>query len=103
MEFVFEAIDLHHLDIAMWDIVHSHSMPGLSLLPSYSPFSIHPIRNCIDVGAFLVRTAIAMKAGFRDRTFVADATYFEDIVRAGTEAGVGLTVGKIEKTLMVHN
>ena len=103
VEFVFEAIDLHHLDVALWDIVHSHSMPGVSSLPSYSPFSIHPIRYCIDVGAFLVRTTIAKKTGFRDKTPAGDATYFEDIVRSGTEAGMGLTVGKIEKTLMVHN
>jgi glycosyltransferase involved in cell wall biosynthesis len=103
VEFVFEAIDLHHLDIAMWDIVHSHSKPGLSPLPSYSPFSISPVRYCVDIGAFLVRTSMAKKAGFRARTLDADATYFEDLVRAGTATGVRVAIGKIEKTLMVHN
>jgi hypothetical protein len=101
VEFVFEAIDLHDLDIVTWDMVHSHSRPGFWPHPAYWPFSTCPIKGGIDIGAFLVRTSCAKSVGFRDTAFAGDATYFEDLLTAGS--GTGVKIGKVEKTLMVHN
>jgi glycosyltransferase involved in cell wall biosynthesis len=97
-EFMFEAIDRQGLDLVFCDIVHSHVNPGESTQPSYSFFRTRPFRLCIDIGCFIARSALAKKVGFRDRSFEGDATYFEGLLKTGR-----VTVGKVDKVLMVHN
>ena len=99
-EFVFEAVARHDLDVALWNFVHSHNRPGGLNLKSYSPFDVYPARLMCDIGSVLVRTELAKKVGFADRSHDADATYLEDLLAL---PGVSLRIGKIEKTLMVHN
>jgi glycosyltransferase involved in cell wall biosynthesis len=99
VEFALQAAGERDLDLVMWDMVHSHARPKPWYRRSYSAFSIFPMRNRADVGAFMVRTAIARAVGFRDKSHDGDATYLEDIMQSRP----GLRIGKIEKTLLMHN
>ena len=90
VEFMFEAIDKHGLDIAFCDMIHSYT---------YGLLRTRPFRNYIDVGCFIAKTAAAKSVGFRDKSFTGDATYFEDLL-SNLPAPV---VGKVAKVLMVHN
>ena len=90
VEFMFEAIDKHALDIALCDMVHSYT---------YGLLRTRPLRNYIDMGCFIARTKAAKKVGFRDKTFSGDATYFEDLL----DQHPAPVVGKVRKVLMVHN
>ena len=100
MEYIAEAIAAEDPDVVMFDMVHSHENPGLRRAPSYSYFPTEYSRNNIDIGAAVVRTELARRAGFRDKGFAGDATYFEDIARA---KGSPLRVAKIPRVLFVHN
>lgn len=100
VEFAFDVIDANGLDLAMWDFVHSHSNPGGTGLPAYSPFSVYPFPLRIDIGSFMVKSALAKQVGFRDKSHDGDASYLQDILE---RSGPSLRMGKIEKTLMVHN
>src|SRR5215831_10527422 len=90
VEFMFEAIDKHALDIALCDMVHSYT---------YGLLRTRPLRNYIDMGCFIARTEAAKKVGFRDKTFSGDATYFEDLL----DQQLPPALGKVCKVLMVHN
>jgi glycosyltransferase involved in cell wall biosynthesis len=87
-------------DVILFDMVHSHDQPGGRPQPSYSLFQTHLSRRSIDMGAAVVRTGLAKAAGFRDTTHDGDATYFEDVLRAG---GPGIKVHKLDRVLFVHN
>jgi glycosyltransferase involved in cell wall biosynthesis len=100
LEFVFEAIERLQLDIALWDMVHSYHRPGRISLRCYQAFRVYPVRWMVDIGAFVVRTELARRAGFPDKTHNGDATYLEALLAL---PGEPLRVGKIEKTLTVHN
>ena len=99
VEFMFEAIDRYGLDVVLCDMVHSHDNPGSTIQPSYGFFCTRPFRNYVDMACFLARASLAKKVGFRDRSFSADATYFEDLLHT---SGL-VVVGKVDKILMVHN
>lgn len=90
VEFMFEAIDRHDLDVVFCNMVHSYG---------YTFFRTRPFRYSIDVGCFIAKTDAAKKVGFRDRSYTADATYFEDLMNASET----VVVGKVDKVLMVHN
>ncbi len=100
VEFAFDAVDGEHLDLVLWNMVHSHSKAGQTQNPSYTPFQCYPLQNRIDIGSFFVRTTIARAIGFNDRTHDADAVYFNELLHRSERA---IRIGKIEKTLMVHN
>lgn len=87
-------------DVVMFDMIHSHHHPGGRPLRSYSFFRTQYQRQDIDIGAAAVRTSLARKAGFRDKTFEGDATYFEDVARA---CDGPLKIAKIPQVLFVHN
>ena len=90
VEFMFEAIDTHNLDIAFCDMIHSYT---------YGLLRTRPFRNYINSGCFIAKTDAAKSVGFRDKSFSGDATYFEDLLNyLPTPA-----VGKVRKVLMVHN
>jgi len=99
VEFMFEAIDRHGLDVVLCDMVHSHLNPGLSVQPSYGFFRTRPFRYYLDIGCFIARSDAAKKVGFRDKTFNGDATYFEDLLKVSET----VVLGKVDKVLMVHN
>lgn len=101
VEYAFDAMERHALDVVLWDMVHSHPNAGGMKVPAYAPFVTYPLRRRIDIGAFMVRTALAKAAGFKDRSHDADASYFEAVLRA--RPGAPLNVGKIRRTLMTHN
>lgn len=100
LEYLNEAIDKTQADVVIYDMIHSHPRPGGRQLPSYSYFQTGYSRLCIDIGAAVVRAELARAAGFRDRSHDGDATYFEDVTRAG---GGKISVCKIPRVLFVHN
>lgn len=88
-------------DVVMFDMVHSHHHPGGRRVPSYSFFKTDYARGSIDMSAAVVRADLAVRAGFRDKSFAGDATYFEDVAKA-CPAGRP-RIAKIRQVLFVHN
>jgi hypothetical protein len=87
-------------DIVIFDMVHSHSNPGGRALPAYSFFETQFERFSLDVSAAIVRSELASKVGFKDKSHDGDQTYFADIARfRGGELGIV----KIHRILFVHN
>lgn len=101
IEFVNEVFIVHRPDVVIFDMVHSHDLPGKRNLPAYSFFETSFKRNSIDMSAAIVKSYLAEKAGFRDKTFAGDATYFEDVVKA--KYPESLSFAKIRRILFVHN
>jgi len=66
-------------DVLIFDMVHSHSNPGNRKSLSYSYFKVQYERNRIDIGAAIVSTSLARMAGFQDKSYSADASYFEEV------------------------
>jgi len=86
-------------DIVMFDMVHSYRIKADGRdLPPYHLHQTELARQRIDVGAAVVRTELARRVGFRDKSSEGDATYFEDLARLP-----GLTVAKVNSILFVHN
>lgn len=90
-------------DVLIFDMVHSHQGPGKKKTPSYSYFNVSFKRKYIDMGAAFISTELARKAGFNDKSYEADATYFEAIIKAKKQLGQKLVVSKIPRVLFVHN
>ena len=90
-------------DVLMFDMVHSHKNPGKQKKPSYSYFKVSFQRKYIDMGAAIVSTELAQKAGFDDKSYAADASYFEAVSKAKKQSGKKLAVLKIPRVLLVHN
>lgn len=105
LEFIDIAIQNsdHKPDVIMFDMVHSHENAGETKAPSYSFFKVSYKRNFIDMGAAVVETSLAQRAGFSDKSFAADATYFENVLNKKIESGSRLIVTKIPRVLLVHN
>ncbi|WP_277182307.1 glycosyltransferase family A protein [Caballeronia sp. BR00000012568055] len=86
-------------ELVVCDMLHSHTHPGGRAQAPYRYFETQPVRRSIDIGCFIVKTEIAKRTGFRDKTFDGDATYVEDLLATG-----GITHWrKIEQALLVHN
>lgn len=101
VEFLCEPLVEHQLDAVIFDMVHSHNLPGMKNLPAYSFFETSLERNSIDMSAAIVKSDLAKKVGFRDKTFAGDATYFEDLISA--KLPESLQYAKIHRVLFVHN
>ena len=86
-------------DVVLFDMVHSHNRPGGRDLPPYSYFETDYRRGSIDVSSAIVRTKMAKKVGFQDKSHDGDATYFEDILKSCEP----LSVLKLSQILFVHN
>ena len=99
-EFVFEAVERGGLDMVLWDLVHSYSSPGRRTLRCYTPFRVFPAKYMIDIAAVMVRTVLAKRVGFVDRSHSGDASYVEQILALDDTR---IRIGKVEKTLVVHN
>tara|TARA_B100001996_G_scaffold256712_1_gene199507 strand:+ start:1073 stop:1702 length:630 start_codon:yes stop_codon:yes gene_type:complete len=88
-------------DVIIYDMIHSHQNPGGRDLPSYSYFKVEYKKNSIDISSAVVKSDLAKKAGFRDKTYAGDATYFEDVHKV--KHPDKLTFIKIHRVLFVHN
>jgi hypothetical protein len=100
VEMMFDSVDRYALDLVMCDMVHSHPGAGGRPVPAYSPFAVAPRRLSADIGCFIVRSALAKRVGFRDRTHDGDGTYIDDLMALGPDM---VRWGKIDRTLFVHN
>lgn len=97
-------------DVILWNMIHSHphirSEDGVSM-PAYMYFETSYKRCKIDISSAIVKTHLAIQAGFRDKSFAGDATYFEDITALKQkDPGLpieNLKVHKMPMTLLVHN
>ena len=106
LEFINAALLEHkssNVDVVMFDMVHSHSNPGRRKLPAYSFFEVSYQRESIDMGAAIVATDLAKKAGFSDKSFAADSTYFESVASKKNAGGEKLYIIKIPSVLLIHN
>ena len=90
-------------DVVMFDMVHSHQNPGTRVALSYSYFPVSYKRNEIDMGAAIVERKLAQRAGFIDKSYAADASYFEKILSEKIKLGTKLLIFKIPRVLLVHN
>ncbi len=100
VEFCTKAVADTSADIVMYDMVHSHENPGLRKLPAYSYFQTEYSINNIDMGAAIVRRTIAQQAGFADKSYAADAVYFEKVAMVKKEQ---TRLCKINRVMLVHN
>lgn len=100
IEAVSKAILEHDPDVVLFDMIHSHSRAGGRNVPKYSFFKTSYKRRSIDMGSAVVRADLARGAGFRDKTFAGDATYFEDIAKIKENR---LSIKKLNQVLFVHN
>ncbi len=91
------------VDVVMFDMIHSHNSPGGRRLPSYSFFRVRYKRRAIGMGAAIVATPLAKQAGFADKSYAADASYFEAVARVRKTAGQRLVKVKVPRVLLVHN
>ena len=106
LEFINAALLEHKsskVDVVMFDMVHSHTNPGMRKLPAYSFFEVSYERAQIDMGAAIVATDLAKKAGFSDKSFAADSTYFESVASKKNAGGEKLGIIKIPSVLLIHN
>lgn len=90
-------------DVVLFNMVHSHNHPGSTKLPAYSYFDTSFKINHLDMGAAIVKTNLAKKVGFSDKSYAADAVYFESIDQSMRLKGEKLSIVKIPRVLLVHN
>jgi hypothetical protein len=98
VDMVTKAIAESKADIVIFDMVHNYRHAGSRPAPEYSVLHTELSWLKIDVGAAVVRTALAKAVGFRDKTAGGDQTYFSDLRHHSD-----LTVCKINSVLFVHN
>lgn len=104
LKLMFQEISKEQLDMVLCDMVHSHLKVmegGMSYdADQYGFFRTFPKKYMVDIGCFIVRTKLAKRVGFRDKSFIGDGTFVEDIIAA---VGDSIKIGKLNKILFVHN
>ncbi|MDP5240530.1 glycosyltransferase [Uliginosibacterium sp. 31-16] len=100
LEFILGVIEQGDVDVVMYDMVHSHHNPGGRDAPSYSYFKTDYSHSNIDMGAAVIKRELAQTAGFPDKSFAGDATYFSRVLAIKGAATQGV---KINRVLLVHN
>lgn len=79
LKLMFEEIQSRQLDMLLCDMVHSHLPTGEGKKQyeygQYGYLSTFPKKFQVDIGCFIVRTELAKKAGFRDKSFIGDGTF----------------------------
>jgi len=104
LKLMFREISARQLDMVLCDMVHSHLSGGdgskVYNADQYGCLSTFPKKFMIDIGCFIVRTELAKRVGFKDKSFIGDGTFVEDLI-AG--AGDSMKIGKLRKVLFVHN
>ncbi len=81
------------IDVIMYNYLASHHN-YINFVSSYK-------RHYIDISAAAVKKDLAERAGFKDKSYDGDATYFEDIAKLVSPNK--LTIFKINSSLLVHN
>lgn len=89
MERLLNKAQQEGLDFVYCDMVHNHQ--------NYQVLRTEPRRCHIDMGAFLVKTALAKQVGFKDYDYCGDGVFVEKVVASGAR------IGKAEGILFVHN
>jgi GT2 family glycosyltransferase len=91
--FVSEMLEkLASNDLVYCDMLHSHT--------EYKRvFRTYTRLGSIDVGSMIVRTELAKKIGWKDKSFSGDGTYCEGIMSSIPN----IRIAKIRKILFVHN
>lgn len=104
LRLMFNEIRTHQLDMVLCDMVHSHIeiVDGRLryIKDQYRYFPTYPKKFMVDIGCFIVRTAMAQQVGFRDKSHAGDGTFVEDLM--SKFYGI-IKVGKLNKVLFVHN
>ena len=93
------ALQEENLDVLFCNMIHSHVFPDLPNPFGYQLLEAEPRRRRIDIGCFIFKTSLGKNAGWRDKGFEGDATFFEDI----TKQRPTVSIGKMNKVLFVHN
>lgn len=57
--------------------------------------------NTCDMGSFIVRTSLAKEIGFSNRSYAADGVFMEALKI--NVAGKGMTINKVNSTMLIHN
>lgn len=92
VEEMLSKIQDENSDVVICDMLHSHY--------DYKRyFRTFPKSGSIDIGAIICRTELARKIGWRDKGFVGDGTYCEDLLYSQPK----VKVSKVKRTLFVHN
>ena len=96
-------------DIILFDMVHAHPIldsngneirDQYGIPKNYRYFKVEFRKFSIDVSLAIVKTEIAKKAGFKDKTFNGDQTYFQNI---SDNCNGSLSIAKLDNVLLVHN
>jgi hypothetical protein len=123
LQYMFEAIQKDNLDLVLCNMVHSHPNPGKYKQDDYHLFDSFPRKNYVDIGNFIIRTAIAQRVGFADHSYAADGEFIDRVMaQHNVECFFGpwhrrwkyrtwrkdpdkadLRVGKEARVLYVHN
>lgn len=85
-------IESNRSDMVYCNMLHSHTFYK-------APFRTYLKKGAIDIGAIVVRTELAKKVGWQDKSFAGDGTYCEELLQSKKD----IKVRKIRKTLFVHN
>lgn len=93
------ALQEHQADLVLCDMIHSHNNPGGHIQPPYSLLKTAPQPGSVDIGCFIVKTAMAKEVGFRDKGHDGDATFFGDLLRTNP----AIRIAKVNQVLFVHN
>jgi hypothetical protein len=100
LEIMLNGLEKYDGDIIYCDMIHGHSFPGGRPLPKYSFFKTEPSIGNIDMGAFIVKTELAKKVGFRVKNDGAgDGFYFEDLLKSKDK----VNLLKVNQVLFYHN
>ena len=124
LEYMFEAIKHHNLDLVLCNMIHSHRNPGRYRRDDYHLFDSYPRMRYIDIGNFIVRRSIAQEVKFSDKSFSADGVFIERIMSSYNVVNLipgwrwklsllrqqrwapnrkTIRIGKVDRVLFVHN
>tara|TARA_Y200000002_G_scaffold93221_1_gene75154 strand:- start:2359 stop:2973 length:615 start_codon:yes stop_codon:yes gene_type:complete len=85
-----------NIDVVIFNFVASHH--------NYINFNTNYKRHFIDISSAIVKRELAEKAGFADKSYDGDATYFENVAKVSQKIqNKKLNILKINRTLLVHN
>ena len=85
-----------NIDVVIFNFVASHH--------NYINFNTSYKRHFIDISSAIVKKELAEKAGFADKSYDGDATYFEKVAKVSQQVqNRKLNILKINRTLLVHN
>jgi len=88
-----------NLDFCYCNILHNYPNVNFDGAGPYNVLNSSPRQDHIDISNFIVRTELAQKVGFTDRSFGADGIFVEKLVKTFP----AMRIGKVRSCLSVHN